>query len=290
MTMTRRDFAGLAMAALPAAPLFAATNSTFNGVKLGIGSYSFRGSKLDDIVSQVAAIPLGEVELEWWFVEPGVSTAGRGGMNPEQRETLRQWRMTVPMAELSAIRKKFADAGINIPAYFIPMDDSFTDGEIDRVFQMTQALGAGILNVSTTLSLAPRLVAPAAQYRIRVGFHPTTGPASPNNIGSGESFRKAAALSPNFGICPDLGGSGNWGAEPLAFLREMHDRITTLHTHDRMGFGQGTAPVKDILLMIRNEKFTFVPMLERISPLKPETTNLAELKNMVEYCKTVLAG
>ena len=74
--MTRRTFGQVAFAALPAARLLAATNSVFGGVRLGIGSYSFRGFTTDDMVKSVAAVPLGLVELESWFVEPGVAAAG----------------------------------------------------------------------------------------------------------------------------------------------------------------------------------------------------------------------
>jgi sugar phosphate isomerase/epimerase len=288
---TRRTFAKLALAAVPAARSFAATNSVFGGVKLGIGSYSFRGFTLDDIVKGVAAVPLGEVELESWFVEPGVAAAGRGGMNPEQRETLRQWRLTTPLSELSAVKKKFDDAGIHLYAYNIPIDDSFTEAEIDRVFPMAQALGVSLLNVVSTLPVAERLIAPSAKYKMRVGFHPSGGNLqNPNAIGTGDSWRKVIALAPNFGINPDLGGRANWGPDPLAFLREMHDRITTVHTHDSVPFGQGQAPVKEILLMIQKEKFTFVPVIERIYRLQPDMENVVEIRKLVDYCKGVLTA
>jgi sugar phosphate isomerase/epimerase len=292
---TRRTFAKLGLVALPGIAAVrdlaaaAQLQSVFNGVRLGIGSYSFRGFKLDDIVSGLAAVPMGELELESWFVEPGVSAAGRGGLNPEQREALRQWRLTAPLDEVRAVKAKCDNAGIHIYAYNIPIDDSFTEAEIDRVFQMAQAMGVGILNVVSTLPVAERLIAPSAKYKMRVGFHPSGNLQNPNAIGTGDSWRKVIALAPNFGVCPDLGGRANWGADPLAFLREMKDRLTTLHTHDQAPFGQGQAPVKEILLMIRNEKFTFVPIIERIYRLTPEMDNVAELRKLVGYCRDVLA-
>jgi sugar phosphate isomerase/epimerase len=289
MTHTRRTFGKLALASLPLTRAFAATNSVFGVVRLGIGSYSFRGFKLDDIVTGVAAVPLGELELESWFVEPGVSTAGRGGMAPEQREALRQWRLgATSLDELRAVKKKFDDAGIHIYAYNIPIDDSFTDAEIDRVFPMAQALGAEFLNVVTTLPVASRLVSPSAKYQMIVGFHPSGNLQNPNSIGTADSWRKLIALAPNFGVNPDLGGRANWGPDPLAFLREMKSRLTTLHTHDSVPFGQGQAPVKEILLMMKKEKFNFVPIIERIYRLTPEMDNVAELRKLVEYCKGVL--
>ncbi len=299
---TRRTFGKLAAAALPLATATqssAAINSVFGGVRLGIGSYSYRHVKLDEMLTQVASLPLGELELENWFVEPGVSSGGRGGMNPEQREALRQWRLTAPLSELQAVKKKVEDAGIHLYSYWITIDDTFTEAEIDRVFQMAQTLGVGVVNVVTPLNVAERLIAPSAKYKLRVGFHPTQGAPNPNSIGTGDSWRKVTALAPNFGVNPDLGQCANWGPDPLAFLREMKDRMTTLHTHDRrttpppaayVPFGQGQMPIKEILLMMKAEKFTFVPMIERGYGFTPEMDNVKEIRNLVEYCKGILAG
>ena len=292
MPQTRRDFGKLALAAIPAASaLIAAPElpSVFNGVRLGIGSYSFREFKLDDIIAALPQVPLGTLELEARFVEPGMMSAGRGGLPPDQREALRQWRLGASVEDLRAVKKRFDDAGIHVYAYNIPVNASFSDEEVDRVFPMAQALGVEAINVVTTLPQAQRLVAPAAKYRMRVGFHPTAGRRDENYIGTGDSWRKIIAMSPYFGVCPDLAGRASWGTDPLAFLREMGDRLTALHTHDTVPFAESQAPVKEILLMIRDEKMKVVPIVERIYPLKPDMDKVAEIRSLVEYCKKALA-
>jgi hypothetical protein len=292
MVQSRRNFGKLAIAALPAvSALHGAPElpSVFEGVRLGIGSYSFREFKLDDILAGLPAVPLGTLELESRFVEPGMLAAGRDGLPPAQREALREWRLGPSIAELRTVKKRFEDAGIQIYAYNIPVDASFTDAEVDRVFPMAQALGAGVVNVVTNLPDAQRLIAPAAKYRMRVGFHPTTGLRNENYIGTGDSWRSLIAMSPHFGVCPDLFQRANWGPDPIAFLREMGDRLTALHMHDTVPFGQGHAPVREILLMVRDEKVKFVPIIERIYPLQPGMDKVAELRKLVEYCKNAVA-
>src|SRR3569833_2286325 len=82
MPQTRRDFGKLALAAIPAAcALIAAPElpSVFNGVRLGIGSYSIREYKLDDIIAALPQVPLGTQELAARYDEPGMMTAERGG-------------------------------------------------------------------------------------------------------------------------------------------------------------------------------------------------------------------
>lgn len=292
MTQTRRDFGKLALAAVPAASALRGAPelpTVFSGVRLGIGSYSFREFKLDDIIAGLPQVPMGTLELESRFVEPGMISAGRGGLAPEERESLRKWRLGASVDDLRAVKKRFDDAGIHVYAYNIPVDASFTDEEVDRVFPMAQALGVEVINVVTTLPGAERLVAPAAKYKMRVGFHPTGGRPNETYIGTGDSWRKVIAMSPNFGVCPDLGGRAGWGSDPLAFLREMGDRLTALHTHDSVPFGQGQAPIKEILLMVKNEKMKFVPIIERIYPLRPDMDRVTELRNLVDYCKNALA-
>src|SRR6185436_10090454 len=66
---------------------------------------------------------------------------GGRGQNQAAREELRKWRLTTPLDHFKAIRKKFDTAGIKLQAYNYSFNDSFTDEEIDRGFQMAQALG-----------------------------------------------------------------------------------------------------------------------------------------------------
>jgi sugar phosphate isomerase/epimerase len=58
---------------------------------------------------------------------------------------MRKWRLTVSLDHFKAIRKKFDDAGIKLQAYNYSFNDSFTDEEIERGFQMAQALGVKLI-------------------------------------------------------------------------------------------------------------------------------------------------
>ena len=120
------------MAAVPASLLAQKKiNSTIGGVMIGAQSYSFREKPLVGVLQAMVEVGLGECELFSPHIEPrGVS-----------REDLRKWRLTVPLDELKAIRKKFDDAGINLYAFNLSFNDSFTDEEIDRGFVMAKALG-----------------------------------------------------------------------------------------------------------------------------------------------------
>src|SRR5947209_5204904 len=110
---SRRDFGKITLAALPLATAFAKINSTVNGVRLGVQTYSFRELPQDNIVDTVIKamtdIGLGECEVFASQFEPqqprmGGPGGGRGKTPPDPavvearkkaREDLRTWRTTV---------------------------------------------------------------------------------------------------------------------------------------------------------------------------------------------------
>ena len=88
----------------------------------------------------------GLTECELWApqIEPP-SSFGRGRPTPEQaqqaREAAKTWRLETPIDHFRAIRKKFESAGMTIYAFNYSPNNSFTDAEIDRGFEMAKALG-----------------------------------------------------------------------------------------------------------------------------------------------------
>ena len=300
MELSRRNFSRFALGAAAGANAFAGANSVYKGVQLGFCSYSFRGMGLDELIRQMAAIPMGQLELESVFIEPASAPAGPGrGHTPEQREAVRKWRLTVPLDEIRAIRRRFDDAGIDVCAFNIPVNPTFTEAELDRVFRIARILGAPAVNSATTLASVPLLADMAERHNMRVGLHPTAMASAEGAIGSGDSYRKALAVSPRIGANPDLNGWRGWGPDPLAFLREIGSRITTLHTHDSkpaepravaVPFGEGTNPIREVLRMMQKEKLTFVAMLERTYNLPAGADNVAELRKCLAYSQAALEG
>ena len=126
---TRRDFSKLALSAVPAVNAMAAVNSKINGVRVGVQSYSFRQMSLDDAIKAMVDCDLHECELFAQHAEraagapaggpgpggprppqaaaggpPPTSAGGdqkkKGGgfrPNPEARENMRKWRLSVSM-------------------------------------------------------------------------------------------------------------------------------------------------------------------------------------------------
>lgn len=279
---SRRQFSRLALGALPAVCALGRVHSKFNGVQIGVQSYSFRDRPLDDAIKAMVEIGLGECELYQGHVEPKGS-----------RDELRKWRTTVSMDEFRKIRRKFDDAGILLYAYNYSFRDNFSDEEIARGFEMCKALGVGIITASSTLSVVDRVDREASKNKIRVGFHGHSDVKHPNEFSTPETFERAmAGRSRYIDINLDIGHFTAAGFDAVEFIEKHHDRIVTLHIKDRkkndgenMPFGQGDTPIKEVLQLLEKKKYNIPANIEY--EYKGEDT-VAELKKCLEYCKQAL--
>jgi sugar phosphate isomerase/epimerase len=187
--MHRRDFGRLALTSLgafasdrnipaqqrPSLPLI---KSTFNGVVLGCNTYSLSTLTLDDAIPAIAGIGFGLAELHPHHIEPsfGLRGAATGAaqtnaQKAQAREKLRQWRMTAPLDQFSTAARKFKDAGLYLYAYNMNYDDQFTDAELERTFEMTQALGCKLITAVGSNAFFRRLDPFAQKHKIIIGLH-----------------------------------------------------------------------------------------------------------------------
>ncbi len=301
---TRRDFGKMAMAGLPLSAALAKINSKVGGVQIGVQSYSYRDRPLDAAIQAMVQDGIGECELFSPHIEPGGlprpqgAGGGRGKGNDaarlKDREALRKWRLTVPLDEIKAVRKKFDDAGISLFAFNLSFRDDFTDPEIERGFQMAQALGVKVITASSTVSVMPRVAPFAEKYKITVGVHGHNNVSDPNEFATPESFAKAMALSKSIGVNLDIGHFTAANFDAVAYIEEHHDRITNLHLKDRkkndganVPFGEGDTPIKQVLQLLKQKKYDIPAKIEYEYKGKDDAT--VEVKKCLEYCKQALA-
>ena len=173
------------------------------------------------------------------------------------------WRLTVPLEYFRSIGKRFADAGIEIySCNFMYSSVDSTDEEIDRSFEMVQALGAKAINVSTTMTMLKRLAPFALKHKFVIATHGHSAIHDPEQFSTRESFVKAFALSDYIGANLDIGHYTAAGEDPLEFIETFHNRITNIHVKDRkkdngpnMEWGHGDTPIKDVLRLLKKKKF-----------------------------------
>jgi sugar phosphate isomerase/epimerase len=78
-------------------------------------------------------------------------------------------------------------------------------------------------------------------------------------------------------------------------LEKYHDRIVSLHLKDRtaeggnLPWGQGKTPLKEILQLMKKEKWTFPADIELEYQIPQGSDSVAEVAKCVQYCKEALA-
>jgi len=287
---SRRQFGKIALATLPLAAARAARlDSRIRGVQIGAQTYSFRDRNLEPCIAALVAVGLGEAELFMGHVEP------LSARDAETRELLRKWRLETPLDYFHGVARKFSDAGITLSAYALNFSDDFNDAEINRVFEMTKAMGLDLITTSTTLTCARRLAPFAEKHRIRVAMHGHDNVTDANQFAKPESFAQALEMSRQFYINLDIGHFFAAGYDPVQYIQQMHEKILVLHIKDRKAnhgvgtpFGEGDTPIRQVLVLLRDRRYP-IPANIEYEYGGPESDAVAEVKRCYQFCKAALA-
>ena len=229
--------------------------SRIRGVLIGVQSYSFRDRDLQGLIDGMRAVGVTSCELWQGHVEPR-ELGGR-----DAREDMRRWRLTVPLDHFRSIRERFERAGLTLNSYNISFQDHFSDDEIDRGFEMAKVLGAPSITASAHVNSVPRIARMAAAHGTPVAMH-NHSRVDANEFSSPAQFAAAVAQGDGRSIAVNL-DVGHFVAanhDPVAWLRDHHEQVTTLHLKDRrrdegpnVPWGEGDAPIAGVLRMVRDE-------------------------------------
>jgi sugar phosphate isomerase/epimerase len=235
---------------------------------------------------------------------------GRAPMTPEQQaamqkaaEEMKQWRLSVPMSKYKAFRKMYEDAGVKIYAFKLPPTMAMSGQEYDYIWNVGETLGANhiTMELPTDDALLQRVGEYAAKRKLRIAFHT-------HGQGGDSGFDKALAASQYTALNLDAGHYyGVNGKSPVPVIEKYHDRIASLHLKDRKGpssaaentgpggggpnmpWGQGETPLKEILQLMKKQKYKFPGSIEYEYNTPEGSDVLTEVKKCVQFCKDALA-
>jgi sugar phosphate isomerase/epimerase len=314
----------LAAGALPATLLYPLAglaqprkpDSVIDGVHIGTITYSYRSmpdQSAEATLRYIVDSGIGQIELMGGPAESfagGPSTgrspgAGRGGRGepptPEQQaarreaaERLKNWRTSVSMDPFKQLRRMYNDAGVSIYAWKV-LNPSMSDEEFEYVFNVAEALGCThtTLELPTDAAQLKRIGDFALKKKIYAAYHTHTQATL-------TSFDQAFAISKGNMSNIDLGHYvAGTGESPIPFLRKYHDRISSVHLKDRktpaggadnVAWGTGDTPIKEILQLIRKEKYAFPASIELEYPVPQESDAVKEVAKCLEFCRTALTS
>ncbi|HEX3876179.1 MAG TPA: sugar phosphate isomerase/epimerase [Bryobacteraceae bacterium] len=233
----------------------------------------------------------------------GPRGGGRAPLTPEQQEEMNQaregaakWRTSATPATWKGVRKKFNDAGIQVALLCYNMNDNMKDEDIEYGFSMAEGLGVKAISTSTTLTMAKRIAPLADKHKMMVGYHGHDQTSDPNQTATLESYDTLMAYGKYNGINLDIGHFTAANYDAVAFIKQHHDKITNLHLKDRkkdhgsnVPWGQGDTPIRDVLQLVKKEKYAFPANIEMEYPIPEGSDIVAEMKKCLAYCKDALA-
>ncbi|HEV2986018.1 MAG TPA: sugar phosphate isomerase/epimerase [Vicinamibacterales bacterium] len=322
MLYTRRDIGRLALMVWPAAPLvegpFGALaqtrkpNSVIAGVSIGTITYSYRSmpdQSAEATLRYVVESGISQIELmngpaESFAGAPQGARGGGGGRRgqpptPEQQaaqresaDKLKQWRTSVSMDRFKQLRRMYDDAGVKIYAWKA-LNPNMSDEEFDYVFNVAEALGCThtTLELPTEVAQLKRIGAFAEKRKIYAAYH-THLQASMTAFD--QAFAASKANMSNVDLGHYVAGTGE---SPIPFLRKFHGRIASVHLKDRqtpahgagnLPWGTGDTPLKEILQLMKQEKYAFPASIEFEYDVPAGSTAVREVAKCLDYCRAAL--
>jgi sugar phosphate isomerase/epimerase len=229
--------------------------SVFGGIQVGVQSYTFRKFGLDRMIGAMQSVGISSLEL--W----------QGHLDPAKASD----------ADFAATREKLDAAGITVSSYCVNFPPDSTDEHLERGFQGAKRLGTNVMTASVRKSLVPRLDQWCRKHETYLGLHnhwfgdPWFKGDRKQEFEGPDDFAEALAGRSRFlAINLDVGHFSAAGHDPVAYIREHHDRIVSLHIKDRdrdaahsyRRFGEGATPLREIARVLKEVRFRYGANLE----------------------------
>lgn len=305
----------------PSGLRFSKPNSKFGGVQIGAITYSFRSMPhdIDQLLKFCVDANVSAIEM---MGDPAETFAGKpvspfkmpvippkGGQPQRQPLTdeqktqmsehnkqVAEWRATASMNKFIEIRKKFNDAGVSIYA-FKPnaLGANNSDAEVEYALNVAKALGATsvTIEIPTDAKQSQRLGDLGKKHKVYIGYHA-------HLQATDTLWNVALEQSPYNSMNLDCGhyiavGGKNTKESLYALIEAKHDRITSMHLKDRTAdgkknlvWGQGDTPIKEILSLIKKNKYKFPVTIELEYDVPDGSNAVKEVAKCVEFAKNIL--
>lgn len=289
-------------------------NSEYNGVQVGVITYSYRDMRLDVegtlqacLESGISTIELMGTGVEDYLGAPKSPLSSREVENLDKQPKKKQkeyarfqkeieaWRNAeATMNKYVELRKMFNDAGVKIHIY--KWIAGMSDEDLDYSFKVAKALGAIGITTEIGEENCTKVGAAAERAGMLAVFH--------NHYQYAEEdfdVDKLLALSPANRLNFDIGHYyGSTGKCPVEFIKKYHEQITSIHIKDKTGkeneteananqvFGQGETPIKEVLQLIRDKQWPIHCDIELEYTIAPWSNAVKEVNNCRAYCREAL--
>ncbi len=275
---------------------------TLSQINLGVITYSFRSmpSSAEDLLGYLSDLGLSTVELmggpaEAYAGAPEAPARVSGELTESQKkdrdeyqEELKKWRTSVSMAPYRELKKKYNREGVEIEIVKLRLD-GMSEEEIGYSFKVADALGAKGITLERSDDAVEKLSSYADQNKTLIGYH---NHAKVNFNSWDVAVNKSKYNALNLDVGHYVAGTNE---SPIPLIKKYHNRILNLHLKDRkfnngpnMPWGQGDTPLKEILQLMRDEKYRFMGTIELEYPIPEGSNAVDEVRNCITFCQQAL--
>ena len=139
--------------------------------------------------------------------------------------------------------------------------------------------------------MAKRLAPFAEKHKMMVGFHGHDQTDRADEVSTEQTFLVVMEAGKYLGANLDVGHYTSANGDPVEFIKKHHARITNLHLKDKKRdhgpytpWGEGDAPLKDVLLLMSQQKYDIPANIE----FEYQGDPMVEIPKCLQYCKDVL--
>ena len=242
---TRRTFVKLAAGcglATAAAPLHA-----FSSLNIGVGTYSYHGLSIDDMIVQLNTLRVREIEMS------------RGEF----------MLLSHPEDQLfRTAREKLDRAGIRCVSYYAATIK--TDGDIDNAVRFAKLLGSTNITGDATEDVLKKIDQRLTQAGLTFGLHNHFFPykfayESPEDV-----LNALSGLSKTMGATADTGHFASCGYDPADAIRKLAPRLRMVHLKDIQAkggevnvlLGSGIAKIPEVMQELHRQNFSGLVAVE----------------------------
>ena len=267
-------YAGLALAAAEMPSTAAVTKAArppYDGLKLGVASYTFRKFTLEQAIEMTRRAGARYISLKDVHL-PYKSSAA------ERQET----------------RKKLEDAGlVLISGGVIYMKNN--EAEIRGFFEYARDAGMPTIVCSPDIDALDSVEKTAKEFNIRVAIH-NHGPGDKKYPSPLDVLRLVSQRDERMGICMDVGHTVRIGVDPIAAIEECAGRLYDFHIKDvteaspqgkATAVGLGVIDIVGLLKTMVKQRYAFHVGLEYEAK---ENDPLPEVIESFGYMRGVLAA
>ena len=238
-------------------PVQAQTKAEANGWKLAIQSYSFHRFTLMEALDKTQELGIKYIEIY-----PGHKLGGKFGD--------KVFDIHLDEATQEELKTIAASKGIQIIAMGVAVQNNPEDWE--KLFQFAKNMGMELITAEPAINDWDLIESLVKKYHIKLAVHNHPQPSeywSPDNL-----LKQINQRSKNIGSCADVGHWARAGLNSLNCLKQLQNRIISLHFKDIMPkiegeneqhdvvWGEGVLNTTELLRELRRQDFDGIISIE----------------------------